>query len=660
MSKEEEKDMKYVAIADGLHSRELVPITYDFKKYISKKSDKDIYFSLYKYNKRHYDKFKETRSLAGITDVKTDKLLFDFDDSANLDNARADAIEITNRLIQHGIPKDKIGIYFSGGKGFHVEVKTQEEFNRTEFENIVYNLSDGLQTYDTAIVDEQRIVRAPLTKHPHSNLYKIPISINQLNNLNCEKIKVMAGHPEQVSKTLMDRWDEVSLPDSILELKTKSTKKQKTEIILDETLSFEKYQLDLTKCPKWLSPERYALQEGFFYGSESVSVGERNNAFMILASTYLKNGINKNIALNMLKATAELQSARTGESVFPESELKKTIIDVVYKNSWNGGIYSADHMLLKKTRQRFDIPEIKQATDFISSTNMFSSFVKYASNIDGNTIKTGLPIDNYIKLTIGMPVALLGAPSSGKTTCALNILRNTSKQGIHSLFFSMDMHRALVCQKQLQLLYKDTPEQIYRKILDPKKAEKYVKGLDENFKNVSYITKAGLTIDEIRNLIEKKKEQIGDSLKLVMIDYMECIRGPFSDATSNSAIIADGIKNIAVELDVCVILLVQPPKITGGAAYPLTNMYNIKGSSMVAQAMRVIIGIYREGFSPDTPYDDNFITFVGLKNTMGNLFKQDCAWNGSRGEITLLDEIGEMELKNLRDRLKQERSNNDF
>lgn len=998
---EKEKSMKYVALAEGLNNRTLVPITQDISNYIGKKPDKDFYISLYKYNQEHFKKFKETNSLSGIKDVKTDKLLFDFDDGTNLDQAKNDAVELTQRLIEKGVPQGQIGVYFSGGKGFHIELKTTSEFSRREFTNIVFNLAKDLKTYDDRIVDEQRIIRAPLTRHQDTKLFKIPLTVDQLVELPMDIIKSMADSLENVDTDLIDNWIDIDLPELILELKDNDVKTNSEDIELNEELSFDKYQLNLAKCPKWLSPERYALQEGFFYGSESAASGERNDAFMILASTYKKNGINKNIAFNMLKGTAELQAARTGETQVPDYELKHNIINLIYSPDWNGGIYAPDHPLLIKTRKRFGIAEPGKQNDFTSSSEMFSSFIDYASNIEGNTIKTGLPIDEEVRLTIGMPVALLGAPSSGKclgkdvpilmydgtrkmsqdikvgdvlmgddstprtvlstctgrenlynikqnngddyvvneshilslknnvsfkdkkrnkqfekekvdielrqylekgklykkhyrgykvgvnypkqnvyidpyflglwlgdghsdriaittideevkdyvynigklnglkvydinynsdrcptyflsstrdskikndlhehfkgyelfnnkhipnqflvndrytrlrllaglldsdghydkrnnkyeitfkskrlindtvilarslgykvslgektvnediyhrayinaddftelpllldrkkgrnkknrtdisltsfeveplgegdyygfeidgnrrfllgdftvthnTTVALNILRNTSKQGIHSVFFSMDMHRALICQKQLHLLFSHKSDLIYENILREDILTKYAKGLEENFGNVTYMTKAGLTVEDIRYYIEKKKDEVGDSLKLVLIDYLECIRGPYSDPTTNSAIIADGIKNIAVELDVCVILLVQPPKITGGAAFPLTNMYQIKGSSMVAQAMRTVIGIYREGFSPETPDDDNFITFVGLKNSMGSLFKTDCYWNGARGEIDILDEIGQQNLENLRNKLKKERIGDDF
>lgn len=655
--------MKYIALAEGVRgTRTLLPANINIVEKVKESRTKDIYFSLFQYDNDHYEQYQEKKSLAGMKGVKTDKLFFDFDDAADIDKARSETLELYGRLVANGIPHEHVGIYFSGGKGFHIEVLLNQELTNQEFKNIIFNLAGDLSTFDVRVSDEQRIIRAPLAKHDKTGLYKIPLTPSQLAETPIKIIKEIATDYQNSETNVMKTWARVDLPESLVELKSVDYKNKLAENILDiediKDLAFDIDQLDLRKCPKWLSPERFALQEGFFLGSSSAGSGggERNDAFMILAATYKNQGINRRIALAMLMATSELQAARTDEIPYSEEKLSREVIDVVYSPDWTGGIYAQDHPLLIKTRKRFGISDVTRNTEFLTGGDMFDIFTKYAINIDENTIKTGLPIDDHIRLTIGMPVALLGGPSSGKTTTALNILRNTSKSGINSIFFSLDMHNALLCQRQLAYLTGDSESTIFRRISTKKGREIYKKKLNEEFENVSYFTKAGVTVDDIRMHVEKKKRELGDNLKLVMIDYLECIRGPYSDPTTNSAIIADGIKNIATELDVCVILLVQPPKLTGGAAYPLTNMYQIKGSSMVAQAMRAVIGIYREGFSPETFDDDNFITFVGLKNSMGPLFKKDCHWNGATSEIRELTGMEEDELGRLRKMLESKRS----
>ena len=604
----------------------------------------DHYSSIFKYTEEHYAHFKKFKTVKGLVGLKTNRLVFDFDDASDIEQARKDSVEACTRLIEAGVPQDMLRICFSGKKGFGVEVGLFEDISNTEFKNIVFNLAQDLKTFDTTVQDNNRLMRVPMTRHQSTKCYKFPVTLQQLSDMPIDVMKEMACDMDNVDEEITDSWGDMHLTPKLLELKDISpTKSIKTLDIVP----YSPEEVDFKKCPKWLSKEKYALMQGFF------DDGERNDALMILASTFKGQGFPKDVVGNMLKATARLREERIGTS-YSKSEIWNQVITPIFSPGWNGGVYGKDHPLLVKTRAAFSIKEDITAM-IITNGDMLEAFVDYASNIDENTIKTGLPIDENIRITTGMAVALLGGPSAGKTTVLLNILRNTSKTGTKSLFFSMDMHRALIMQKQLQLIHGETADTIYKNIKDPKKVQNYLESLNENFGNVSYCTKAGLTIEEIRHEIEIQKEKMGGALKLVTIDYLECIRGPYADATSNSAIIADGIKNIAVELDLCVILLVQPPKITGGAAYPLTNMYQIKGSSVVAQAMRVVVGIYREGFSPDTMDNDKYITFAGLKNSMGQLFTKDCKWDGAKGTISELTWTEEDDLAAFRKELEQKR-----
>ena len=637
----------------------MIPTDHNIWDYIDESKSDDVYTSIYKYSQEHFEKFKKTKSVAGIRDISTSRMVFDFDSEDNIEQARKDTAEVCSRLIHKGIDAKNIQVYFSGKKGFGVEVLMEENVTRKQFENLVNNLAGDLSTFDPKIKDQQRIMRVPMTKHPDTGLYKLPLTVNQVSETPIETIKELAKSLDSFDEAIMDKWIPIKLPKPIEELKALSANPEaKIEVSLED-LKFDPEQLDFDKRPPFLNKERYALSEGFY------EQGERNEALLILAATYKHQGFNKEITYNMLKATSRLQAARTGGKNYPKSKIWNEVVEHVYGENYQGGLYSSDNELLVKTRKIFKIDNSIEDSKrlIISNKQMFSDFKHFATNYDKNTIELGLPIDEDVRIMTGMPVALLGAPSSGKTTVLLNALKNTSERGIKSLFFSLDMHRALVCQKQIQMLYGNkykTDEEIYKAASDKKIASEMRDSLEKSFGNVDYVTRSGLTIEEIRREVEIKKNEVGEELKLVAVDYLECIRGPYSDPTTNTLIVSDGIKNIATDLDVCVLLLVQPPKTVGGAAYPLTNMYQIKGSSMVAQAMRVVVGIYREGFSPDTIEQDKYVTFVGLKNSMGSLFKKDCRWDGRTGSIRKLTANEEENLDDLRKELEQKRSKENF
>jgi hypothetical protein len=656
--------MKYIALTEGVRgTRTLLPANINILEKVKQSRTKDIYFSLFQYDKDHYAQYQEKKSLAGMTGVKTDKLFFDFDDANNTENARQDAVELFARLIESGVPSDQIGAYFSGGKGFHIEVLLNQDLNNTEFKNIVFNLAGDLATFDVRVSDEQRIIRAPLAKHDKTGLFKIPLTQDQLIETPIDIIKNIAQDANNSELGLLSSWKKINLPEPLEELKTinyKTKLAQLHTLDVEDTanLKFDINQLDLRKCPKWLSPERFALQEGFFLGSSNAGSGggERNDAFMILAATYKNQGINKKIALNMLSATAELQAARTGEEIYADDKISREVIDVVYSLDWTGGIYSSDHPLLLKTRKRFGILDPMEKLEYGPKTinSITSKFKYFVKNIENNTVKTGIKtIDDNLFLTTGTNVAILGAPGSGKSSLALEILKNTSKAGIKSVFASLDMSSTRMYEKILYKVSGQHREDIYEAFKNNEEDD-FIKKIEENFGNVYFYDRSQPTVQDLRKYILKCEEQSGEKIKLVVLDYFERIFSDITDDTASSKKIAGELQDLVNDLDICLITLVQPNKMSGDMSKPIASYTNIKGSSFLAQSFRIILSIYREGFNPQDTSTDNFLTVNVLKNDLGEPGSYDFEWIGKRGEIREMDPYVKRKLLDLRENGRNE------
>ncbi len=447
--------MNYLRLAEGLKDQKstLIPITTNIYDIIKKNPTKDYYTSLYTYEDHHLEHFKKNNSVAGIKDVKTRRILFDFDDKNNIEASRKDALEVCARLVKKGITEDSIRVYFSGNKGFNIELVTDQQFTRQEFVNIVFNLAGDLSTFDTRINDEARIIRAPLTKHPVSGLYKIPLSVSDLAAASMEEISSWAIDPTTFDvQALKDDLWVTSLPKAVNDLRYKTYKKVEPVTESAEIKGFNVNDIDFSKCPKWLSKERYAIMEGFFYGSDSVDQGERNIAFMILAATFRGQGFSADHSLALLSATAEKQAKRTGEKPYTDDQLKREIINPVFSPTWKGGIYGKDEPLLILTRKRFNLSEVEDnKSDLVGIEDLGLDFKDFAKNIDRNTVKTGLTtLDNNVLITSGMMVALLAAPGAGKTSFANLFVEHLSQQSENVVFFSLDMYKNLLFSRLLQ------------------------------------------------------------------------------------------------------------------------------------------------------------------------------------------------------------------
>lgn len=638
--------MEYVRFADGLKSYELIPATDNIFNRI-KSFEKDYYISIFKYNEEQFKYWKENKTVSGIKDVTTNILFFDFDSADNPELARKDTITLVSRLLSSGIPGESIQIAFSGNKGFHVKVDTNERLSQEEFKHVTFALASDLNTFDTVVNDPQRITRIVGTKHKKSNLYKLPLTISQLSELDVATIKGMAADFDNVDEDIVNSWKETELPEAVRQLKA-IPKKEKKETV-EQTEEF-----DTRLKPKWISEAKYALQEGMFED------GERNEACMILASTYKNQGFSKEITYNMLKATLRKRSERLGLDGYDKKELWETIIQLVYSPHWKGGMYSYENTpLLQKVTKRLGLkPPKEEEQPLVPLNNVTDLFKRFALEIDKNTIKLGIPtIDNNVKVTTSMLVGLLAAPSAGKTSVSLNILNSASKAGIKSAFYSLDMGAPLVYQRLIQRHMGYTGKHIFELYKNGSSdIAKIEQTLETEYKNVKFCFKSGISVEDMREFVIKEQEATGEKLRLLVVDYLECIQGSFSDPTANTAMIAQKLKDLANELELCIILLLQPQKHAGDPSSELLSYRNIKGSSAIEQAASVIFTLWRPGFSAKSPADDKYITFAVVKNRMGSLGSYDFSWDGLTGDINDLDDEQAHELSLLRKRRALEKA----
>lgn len=648
--------MKYLRLARGLQGQySLIPITENIYNTIKKHPNADFYTSLFRYKEHHVEQYKQTNSVAGIKDVTTPKLLWDFDDAQDIERARKDAVTVCQRLKKLGVSTDDIRAYFSGGKGFHLEIETDQEFTRQEFINITFELAKDLPTFDDKINDEQRLIRAPLSKHPKSGLHKIPLSFNMLNRLGIEQIKEKAESVEQFDPDkISDEAYRITLPAALNSLRFKEAKKiSNVPVAVDENLSFDRDEIDFSQCPTWLTKDRYALQEGFFYGSETASIGERNAAFMILAATYRNQGFSPGHAQALLSATAEKQAKRTGEEVYDDGRIHREVINPVFAPTWKGGQYASDHPLLVATRKRFNLDDpIFNGTPLVKIHEVGDRFKSFAKAFDQNRIMTGLDsLDKKLVLTTGMAVGLLGAPGSGKTSILNSIMEYQSKNGIPCVYQSLDMGDNLLYLRLLQK-YTGLPVDVILENFKSDSPDQAV--LDayatilENYSKVHFNFRSAMTVEQMDNDITRYKHETGLNPKIIAVDYLEKVRTDYTDPTVSSGMVASQLSDLAKKHDALVMVLLQPQKSAGDASQELLSMRKVKGASVIEQDLRVILTAWRYGFSPSDPSRDKFMSIGVVKNNLGETAQVDFGWHGLTGQVFELNHDLRKELNQLR------------
>lgn len=164
----------------------------EIESYRKKHANSGIYSSVFNY---------ENESVEDC--LRMGSLYFDLD-SANAHDAHEDTKKLVNYFLGF-INESEIRIYFTGMKGFHLEVEAltlgvgASKDPSYAFRAIAKNLTEELKlsTVDFQCYDARRIWRLPNSQHQKTELFKIGISVSELNG-SLEDIHKLAKEP---------RWD---------------------------------------------------------------------------------------------------------------------------------------------------------------------------------------------------------------------------------------------------------------------------------------------------------------------------------------------------------------------------------------------------------------------------------------------------------------------
>jgi hypothetical protein len=307
----------------------------------------DFYANLFSFDSNVIDYFNNNnKSISGYAgQALSDKLVFDFDHHTDLELARKDAVALVEGLEQIGAD-DSVIVYFSGSKGFHVEVLTTNEYNPEELKAISIGMCGEMKTFDESIYTLVRAFRLPNTKHNKSGLFKIRLSKMELRDLTIDAIKELAAKPSDFEEAV-----EPTDFDFRQYMTVKPAKRQVivTDSSVDENGIVGLDSIDFTQIPKGMPRCFFALSKGIMIP------GERSRMFHILAKYYRNQGYEKVVTHRILKGVAELNSQLyPGAKLIDKIEIWNEHCGSAYSSASlkhkraNGTGTSEDNELLKK------------------------------------------------------------------------------------------------------------------------------------------------------------------------------------------------------------------------------------------------------------------------------------------------------------------------
>ncbi len=245
-------------------------------------------------------------------------------------------------------------------------------------------------------------------------------------------------------------------------------------------------------------------------------------------------------------------------------------------------------------------------SDIISLRESIRDVFTNIQKIINNEVEVGIPTlyPDLNKLIIGLKpgemFVLAARPSIGKTTFALNIIRDVAMKGNMQrgvMFFSLEMTAEQIARKLLCMEAEVGEGSFYDKSFRPQDMTKLTSAVS-NFRNANIFIDptAGLTVPEMRAKVRRLKSQ--NNIQLVCIDYLQLMKSGSNPESRQQEVaeISSGIKKLAKDFNVPVLVLAQLNREVekGSSASVRPKLSNLRESGAIEQDADIVAFLHRD------------------------------------------------------------------
>lgn len=605
----------------------------------------DWYYSPFYYGEDAKDYFEEhDRSIKGYTgDAWTNTLYWDLDCKEDFEKVRESAKLLVRFLEDNGYG-DGIEVYFSGNKGVHVFLHTENKFTPAQTKQICYNVAveAGVShdVFDTSVYNVNRIFRVPLTKHQSSGLYKIPLEPEAVDSMSEEDIRKLAKKPIDFEYEIaeVDAQDLLDQFGQIKEIKVNNV------VDMEEVRKLYGSDFNPMDCPPDKRRCIYVLENGYF-GS-----GERENATIRLAAYYNAHDKSREEARDLILTSLRNRSLNYPDlNPWNESDVDRNL-DQVYSDNWNGGAYSCktDHYLASKCDVGGGCCADEKQTEKLNVRTiggLIADYKDYANQALLEYPKTGIEwLDTKVRLRPKNFSIINGANGSGKTSIALQIMENLNKQEMYHMFFSLDMANTSLFEK-LGARYTNYSQRDIEAIFNPhtrdeEKMAEIAEVVAEKMPYTIFDFTSSCTSEHIEHTLatlKRRKIQPVD-IQLAFVDYAGRVTSDGDSDFANATKIALAANDIAKRTNTHIVYISQVPRDEGDHTKPLRSSRVAKNSGAWEENATIVINCWRP-FGDGIQRLDRFFHLYIAKNRSGELGERVFNWEGKTGSIFPMDKI---------------------
>jgi replicative DNA helicase len=269
---------------------------------------------------------------------------------------------------------------------------------------------------------------------------------------------------------------------------------------------------------------------------------------------------------------------------------------------------------MEAEKKIIDILDNKAREDYVHIGVAFDEFVEWEKS-DNKTIKTGL--QNIDGITGGFAdgnlIILAARPSVGKTSLAMQMAEKAAMEGT-VMVFSIEMNRREIAGRISK----------YRRSVlgwDEERVKMHIYGMKMHIDATS-----GINVGHVRTVCRRVKRKHG--LAMIVIDYLQLMKGEGDNRTQEIGSISRGLKSVAKEFDVPVMVLSQLNRKSADRADRRPIMSDLRDSGEIEQDADMILFIHRE----DDPNKDaaakGIVEVICSKNRNGATGTAKLTFNG--------------------------------
>ena len=554
--------------------------------------EEPLYRSLYMYDDIGKEEIKKAGSVGDFYGPRwIDRVIVDIDkgDNSNEETLRQ-ARTCVVVLGEHGVvPHKSIQPFFSGS-GYHLIIPNTV-FNFESSPELPYlvrqTMAQLLPGIDDMVYIRSAIYRVPHTVNLKTGLYKVPLTIKELETLKPTEILDIATTP-RLEFAYHSLIGEGELEEHIV---TETPKIAELRPVTENTKVVPCVQRMLA-----LGPQK----------------GSRNNTAMRIASHFRRHGVPSEYA--------KVSLLHWNNNNMDENALMNRI-----EQTYNRGYqYSCkDKLMAQHCQTRCIFFKRKDyLIDILSADNLQDEFHnRMTTDFQGKTINLSnmLGLPRHIDATIypGELVTIFGPTGSNKTTLAQNLAlgvdfvndRIVKEWQIPTLFISLELSAWYMHRRHMQIVAECSKEEVN---------ERYDVIFRRHKDELGHVS-----IQTVSPTIEQIKDKIRElNPAMVIVDYIDLVETPPHVKGEYEQIkhISHSLSNMAVNFDLIIIQISQVSR--DYSRNEVLDLYAGKGSGAIENASRKVLGLNGQA-------DDNVKNISMYKNTDGELFDTQLEWRPS-------------------------------